>query len=176
MANYAAAGTMSEEYTSTLQQLEESVKECQDLASQVVPYDVVFRRDPMQAMVDQDGYLVSSDGLRGGLWAQGIIWSAERPLAMIDDALFAEGDTVGPYVIRSIQSDGLVVERETEVLFIPLDRGTQPPANASADQPVSTASLPSTATDTAPAANPASDRSDEIPTPSPAPLPTISNE
>ena len=91
----------------------------------MVGYDVVFRRDPMRSLIDARGQLVTSAGLGGGLSVQGIIWSEERPLAVIDDALFAAGDTVGAYKILQIRPDGVIAQHGQEALLIPLDRGLQ---------------------------------------------------
>ena len=93
-------------------------------------YDAVFRRDPLRPLVDSQGQLISSAGMSGGLSVQGIIWSDERPLAVIDDELFAQGDTVGPYTIVQIRADGVTVRRGDETIAIPLDRGLPPPATS----------------------------------------------
>ena len=93
-------------------------------------YDAVFRRDPLRPLVDSQGQSISSAGMSGGLSVQGIIWSDERPLAVIDDELFAQGDTVGPYTITHIQADGVTVRRGDETIVIPLDRGLPAPASS----------------------------------------------
>ncbi len=127
-AGIAAAQTT---YQRVMAELAETLRACRGLARRMLPYDVVFRRDPMQPLVDSAGQLVSSAGLRGGLWAQGIIWSDTKPLAIVDDALLGEGESVGPYTILDIQPDGLQVQRDGEApLFIPLDRGYDYPTSS----------------------------------------------
>ena len=83
-------------------------------------YDVIFRRDPMGALVDEQGRLASGLGLYNGLAVQGIVHSNDTILALINDEFFRQGDQVGPYKILEIRSDGLVAQREKDTLFIPL--------------------------------------------------------
>jgi hypothetical protein len=95
------------------------------MAQDMAGYDAVFRRDPMRPLIDAQGQLVTTTGLHGGLSVQGIIWSDERPLAVIEDELCAQGDVVGPYKILQIRADGVIAQREDQFLFIPLDRGVE---------------------------------------------------
>ena len=88
-------------------------------------YDPVFHRDPMQVLVDSKGAIMSSAGLHDGLAVQGIIWSQAKPLVVIDDRLFAQGDTVGPYKIVTIRQDGIVVQNGDQSQEILLERGIQ---------------------------------------------------
>ena len=111
-----------------LKPLTQAVGQAKRLTAAFAPYDVVFRRDPLQPLVDAQGELISSTGLHGGYLVQGIIWSNERPLAVIDDELVAEGQTAGPYTILHIAPDGVIVQRAADQLFIPLDRGLDAPS------------------------------------------------
>ncbi|MDP3704150.1 MAG: hypothetical protein Q8R78_07155 [Candidatus Omnitrophota bacterium] len=122
-------------------QLSEAIEKCRGLALQGSGYDAVFRRDPMRALVDSQGRLITSAGLHGGFSVEGIIWSPDRPLAVIDDELFAKGDTVGPYTIRQIRQDGVVVQRGNDFVLIPLDRGIETQVEQEVD-PLSLLSLP----------------------------------
>jgi len=106
-----------------ISQLANTVERSKALRDQLVDYDVVFRRDPMQPLIDADGEMVSVSGLHGGLSVPGIIWSETRPLAVLDDQFLAEGDAIGPYTILDIRKDGLIAMRNREEVFIPLDRG-----------------------------------------------------
>ena len=108
------------------QQLSQALASVRSLATQVVPYDAVFRRDPTRALVNEQGELMTSTGLHGGLAVQGIIWSDQRPLAVVDDELVAQGDVVGPYTVTEIKPDGLIAASSAETVFIPLDRGIEP--------------------------------------------------
>lgn len=111
-----------------LEQLAKALATCKALASQVMGYDVVFRRDPMRPLINDHGDLATSSGLHGGLSVEGVIWSDARPLAVIDDELVAQGAVVGPYTVLQIQPDGVVVQRQGESpLFVPLDRGLETP-------------------------------------------------
>ena len=120
-----------------LKPLTQAIEQAKRLLGAFVPYDVVFRRDPMRALVDAQGELVTSTGLHGGLSVDGIIWSTERPLAVIDDELVGPGQTVGPYTVLQIQADGVVVQRQSQTLFVPLDRGLE----TRQEHPVDPASL-----------------------------------
>ncbi len=128
-------------YEQVTDQLSQAIATYKTLNQQREQYDVVFRRDPMKALVDAQGNLVTSVGLRDGLSVQGIVWSEERPLVIIEDALFAQGDTVADYSIREIRRDSITVQRGTEVLIVPMERGIEapqsaPPQAAPTDTPV----------------------------------------
>ena len=120
-----------ENYEQVTEQLSQAIATYKTLGQQQERYDVAFRRDPMKALVDAQGSLVTSVGLHEGLAVQGIIWSEEKPLAVIEDELFAKGDTVGDYTIREIRRDGITVQRGSEVQVIPLDRGIESTAASS---------------------------------------------
>ncbi len=115
-------------YERTTKRLSETLAASRALAKERDPYDVAFRRDPMHPIIDAQGHLMSSAGLRGGLSIQGVLWSEDHPLAVVDDELFTEGETVGPYTILEIRTDGVIVQRggDDQRLFIPLDRGIEP--------------------------------------------------
>lgn len=105
--------------------LAQSLEQSEEFHGQLTGYQAVFRRDPMRPLINQHGDLVSSTGLQQGLLVQGIIWSEENPLAVIDDELFKEGDAVGPYTIVEIQTEGLIAQHGGEPMFIPLERGAE---------------------------------------------------
>ena len=115
------------EQAKVLEELGQSLAVSATFSEQMNGYDVVFRRDPMQPLLNKDGDLIASSGMRGGLSVQGIIWSDEHPLAVVDNELFSVGATVGPYLIAQIQQAGVVVIRGNRELFIPLDRGVESP-------------------------------------------------
>ena len=108
-----------------VEQLTHAVETSHMLSQRVAPYDSVFRRNPLQRLVDGEGQWVNSSGLSSGLSVQGIIWSDQQPFTIVDDELYAPGAVVGPYTIAEIQEHGVVVQREQTQLFIPLDRGVQ---------------------------------------------------
>jgi len=117
----------------TVDRLVQVLMEHEALTASRAGYDVVFRRDPLQAMVDAQGRLETSVGFHGGLSAQGIIWSSERPFVVVDDALFGAGETVGPYTIEAIHEDGITVRRDDARVWIPLDRGIDTPPSRQLD-------------------------------------------
>ena len=127
-------------YERTARQLSEAIDTATHLAQDEQPYDVVFCRDPMQPLVNDQGDIVFSSGLHGGLSAQGIVWSESRPLVIVDDEVLAKGSAVGPYTIVDIQPDGVIVERDGQRMFVPLDRGLAPPQAKALDaQPAAAA-------------------------------------
>lgn len=113
----------TQRYEQTAEQLAQAVETAQALEMQAGGYDAVFSRDPLKALIDAQGRVVSATGFSGGLSVQGIMWSPERPLAVVDDELYATGDSVGPYTIVEIQQEGVMVERDGATLFVPLDQG-----------------------------------------------------
>jgi len=141
LCGVAAAKAAPRDDQQLVLQLTAALASCREVAKRTVGYDVVFRRDPMRALVDEQGRLLTSAGLHGGLSVDGVIWSKERPLAVVDDELFAQGATLGPYTVLQIRQDGIVVKRKTDILLIPLDRGLQTPQERRVD-PLSLLSLP----------------------------------
>lgn len=119
----AAAGGPTSEHDRIAQGLGEVVETHEALDAQMVGYDVIFHRDPMRALIDREGQIVSVAGLQGGLSVQGVIWSENLPLVLMDDELYRVGDVMGPYTVLAIYPDGTLVERDGTRLFIPLDRG-----------------------------------------------------
>ena len=124
----ASARAESSVYQRTAEELSQAMVLSRKLGGQRVPYDVVFRRDPMRACIDAEGHLVSVGSLHGGLSVQGILWSEAHPFVVVDDELFSEGDAIGPFTLLEIRSDGVVAQRDGQTLFIPLDRGIETPA------------------------------------------------
>ena len=118
-----SAKSSTERYEQTADELAQAVHTAQALEEQAGGYDAVFSRDPLKALIDAQGRVVSATGFSGGLAVQGIMWSQERPLAVVDDELYATGDSVGPYTIVEIWQEGVVVARDGATLFVPLDRG-----------------------------------------------------
>ena len=129
----------------TIQQLSQALESAQSLAKQAAPYDAVFRRDPTRALVNEQGELVTSTGLHGGLAVQGIIWSDHHPLAVVDDELVAPGEVVGPYTVTEIKPDGLTAASSTDTVFVPLDRGIAPRESPATATPSSSSPIPSEA-------------------------------
>ena len=119
----SALGFAAPTVNRVMQQLREAIAQCRELSKQVVPYDAVFSRDPMAPLVDARGRMILSAWRASGPTVQGIIWSEERPLAVVDGELLKPGDVIGPYTLLSIRPNGLVAGRDGQQLFVPLDRG-----------------------------------------------------
>ncbi len=92
-------------------------------------YDVVLRRDPMQALVDESGNIVSPAGLHDGLTVQGVIRSKDFKSVLVDDEFYAEGDMIGPFRVVEIKENGFVAEEEGKKIFVPLYSENSAPAN-----------------------------------------------
>lgn len=142
----ACAVTPAAAQERSLKPLTEAMDHAKHLREEFAPYDVVFRRDPLRPLVNEQGDLVTSTGLHGGFSVDGIIWSADHPLAVVEDELVAPGQTVGPYTVLQIQADGIVIQRSQQTLFVPLDRGLETrqeyPVDPTSLQPVPAATSP----------------------------------
>lgn len=142
MCSSMAACRLAEAATAderAIEQVADATATHQKLLEGNAPYDAVFRRDPMRQLVDERGELTMASGFSSGYAVQGIIWSPEHPLAIIDDELYATGAQVGPYTILEIRADGVVAQRGSETLFVPLDRSARAiptPADPAAADPV----------------------------------------
>ncbi len=130
------AGVSPRDYQRMVEQLSEAVESRRVVSAQTDSYDVVFRRDPMRPIIDPQGDVAMPQALRDGLSVQEILFAEQRPLAVSDGDVFASGETVGPYTILGIRSDGLVAQRGNQMLFIPAD---QPSMTSTALRPSPTA-------------------------------------
>ncbi len=127
------AGVSPRDYQRMVEQLSEAVESRRVVSASFDAYDVVFRRDPMRPIIDQQGDVAMPQALRDGLSVQEILFADQRPLAVSDGEVFVSGETVGPYTILGIRSDGLVAQRGNQMLFIPAD---QPSAISTAFRPL----------------------------------------
>ncbi|MBI4436651.1 MAG: hypothetical protein HY590_04485 [Candidatus Omnitrophica bacterium] len=119
--NAPAWGATQDRYERITEQLSQTIATVKALDTRKEKYDVLFRRDPMRALVDSQGNLLTSAGLHDGLGVQGIIWNEKRPLAVIEDELYAKGDVIGDYVIRDIRDDSVIVQHGDQIQRIPVD-------------------------------------------------------
>ena len=155
VASVAAAKAAPKEYNRLTQELTAALATGKQMTSQLAGYDVVFRRDPMQALVDEQGTLVTSAGLHGGMSVDGIIWSEDHPLAVIDGDLVPPGGSIGPYVVREIKQDGVVVTQgQGDPVTIPLAHGLEIPSAPPGDAPAAPEANPSPDASAPPAATP----------------------
>lgn len=118
-----------------VQALIQAAETSRKLSQRLVAYDAYFRRNPMQGLIDAEGNINGISEGSNALCVQGIIWSDQKPLVIVDDALYAPGAAIGPYTIEEIRTDGITVKRGEDKLFVPLDRGLQPSATTSPRAP-----------------------------------------
>jgi len=98
-------------------------------------YDVVLMRDPMQALVDEDGKIVNPAGLHTGLAVQGIIRSKNFKSIMVDNVLYSVGDMVGSYRVLEIRENGFLAGDDGKKIFIPLYSEDSTQANSEGSAP-----------------------------------------
>lgn len=122
-ASYAEA--VAQQYQQGLQDLSQAMDAYRNWTKPREGYKAESGRDPMRSLIDPQGNVVSSVGMHGGLALQGIIVSKDFTAALIDDEFFAKGDKVGPYKLLDIQPDGVKVERDSKIQFIPLYQETK---------------------------------------------------
>ena len=91
-----------------------------DWAKPSPAYDVTLRRDPMNSLVDPQGFVIHGAGLHDGLAVQGIIWSGKERSALIEDEFYSEGDQVGPYRILKIEPNGFWAQKAGQKVFVAL--------------------------------------------------------
>ena len=120
------AEAASQQFGRMTEELRDAIKTYNALNEKNQTYDVTFRRDPMRPLVDHQGNILSSRRMHEGLWVQGVIWSEEHPLAVIEDELYTVGDVVDDYTIREIHPDKVIVQHGDTTQTILLDRGIKP--------------------------------------------------
>jgi len=123
------ASASQDKYERITEQLSQTIAAVKESDTRKEKYDVLFRRDPMRALVDPQGNLLTSAGLHEGLAVQGVIWNEKRPLAVIEDELYATGDVIGDYVIRDIRNDSVIIQHGDQTERIPVDRPLSEPTD-----------------------------------------------
>ncbi len=123
----ASADAIPKDDRQLVHELSQAVDAARRFSAQTPPFDAVFRRNPMQPLVNDKGEPMGMATSHDGPAVQGIIWSEEHPLVIIDDELMGKGAVMGPYTISEIRSDGVVVAYKGETLFIPLNGVTALP-------------------------------------------------
>lgn len=79
-------------------------------------------RDPMAPLVDNNGnILIPKEFDVGGLNLKGIIYSAAMPLAIINDQVLAEGDTLGEYTIVDITEKSVSLQKADKGFVLKLE-------------------------------------------------------
>ena len=118
LTSYAAEPSDYELTVKALSRVVESARELSKTGA--AGYNVLFRRDPLQPLVDGSGNVINSAGLHAGLSVQGVIWSDKFKSVLIDDELYGQGDTIGPYRILKVRADGFLAQKGNETVFVPL--------------------------------------------------------
>lgn len=106
--------------------LSQSIETFHKLSEPGPGYHVVLHRDPMEPLIDEQGNIINSTGLHEGLAVQGIIYSEGFKSVLVDDQFYFQGDTVGPYRIVEVKSDGFVARQDDgKTIFVPLYSNAQ---------------------------------------------------
>jgi len=121
LSSVAQAAVLPQEYERITKELSQMLKLYRHLV-QLGEADepALARRDPLRALIDSEGKPVNAPGLYEGIYLRGIVRSEGFNRALVDDKLYAEGDSVGSYSIQEIRDDGITVAQGNSVLFIPL--------------------------------------------------------
>ncbi len=104
--------------------LSHSIETFRKLSEPGPGYNVVLHRDPMEPLIDGQGNIINQTGLHEGLVVQGILYSEGFKSVLVDDQFYFAGDSVGPYRILEIKSDGFLAQNEGKTIFIPLYSNT----------------------------------------------------
>ena len=118
----AQAEVAPREYERIAKDLSQALGQIPNLAKPEVKNldELVSRRDPLRPLIDSEGNPVKGTGFSDGPALQGIVRSEGFTRALIDDQLYSEGDAVGPFKLRKIREDGIELEGEGAVSFLPL--------------------------------------------------------
>src|SRR3990167_1364118 len=86
------------------------------------PEQTRFSRDPLKPLIDGEGNLIraQSKERKSEFRVQGVMQSGDSRTAVIDGALYQSGDTVSGQKIVKIESDGVYVQKGSEVIFHPV--------------------------------------------------------
>lgn len=120
--NAAKSARFSEQYLRVIKQLNgdmDSVRKKMRRNEAVIPVIVVASREPVpgRKIVEKNRAFV----------LQGISWSADRPLVMIDDQLYKQGDQVGGYTIQEILPQAVILrDADGAQKTITLNKEAQP--------------------------------------------------
>ncbi|MFH1767733.1 MAG: hypothetical protein ABH858_01045 [Candidatus Omnitrophota bacterium] len=83
------------------------------------PYNSPADRDPMSALVDEKGrILIEEKKDIEDFVLQGIMYSPQGSVVIINGEMFKEGDKSQDYIIKGIKKDGVVVEKDGKDYFL----------------------------------------------------------
>ena len=125
-ASFAHAEIALKEYERVENKLGRAAQLFRNLAKVDIALDKALpRRDPLRALIDSEGNPVAGADLYDGPVLQGIVRSNGFTRALIEDQFYSEGDAFGPYKVQKIGDDGVKLEQDGSVLFVPLYRDSQ---------------------------------------------------
>jgi len=79
-------------------------------------------RDPMAPLIDNNGGILIAKELDvDGFALKGIIYSATMPLAVINDEVLSEGDTLGGYTITEITETAVSLQKDDKGFTLKLE-------------------------------------------------------
>ena len=77
------------------------------------PYNAFDERDPMRPLVNDRGeIIIRADKEIGDFFLQGIIYSDEGSVVIINGQTFRQGDTFEGYKIKKIEEKGVFIEKK----------------------------------------------------------------
>jgi len=84
------------------------------------PYNPLTERDPLRPLIDEEGNILIKEKKEGSSFVlQGIIYSPQGSVAIINNELLHEGDALmGQFKVKKIESNGVVLEKEGKEYFL----------------------------------------------------------
>lgn len=79
-------------------------------------------RDPFMALITSTGrVLVAQQMTLSNLVLKGIIYSPEKKLAVINDEIFKEDDSVGDYIVETIEEKRVILKKGDKEIILKLE-------------------------------------------------------
>lgn len=86
------------------------------------PFNPLIDRDPLSPLVNERGEIIIKEKIKSveidNVILQGIIYSQEESIAIINNEMFQEGDSIGDYKIKKITSNGVFLDKNGEEYFL----------------------------------------------------------
>lgn len=86
------------------------------------PFDPLIDRDPLSPLINERGDIIVREKIPNveieNIILQGIIYSQEGSIAIINNEMFYEGSNMGDYKIKKITSNGVFLDKSGEEYFI----------------------------------------------------------
>ena len=98
-------------YDATLAELSQKMDRFSEPLKTIRVDEKTIRRDPLQALVDDQGNVLEPSRAKDSALAlQGIVGSAGSMSVLINDKFYTQGETVDQYRILEIRADGVVIQ------------------------------------------------------------------